>query len=199
VPLVLGITFIVMMILGIDLHRHHARRPHHRAGAAGGRRHHRGEMMVVKMEEGSDRAAAAAFRLDLDRLPDAHGTLVTAAGFLPVGFANSSVGEYAGGIFWVVADRARGVVVRGGDLHAVSRGKAPGRGWRRLRPSRIPLAGGRIQGEGAHRPRKHPRRELASALRSAWRLTDPSHSGRRRPRRRRTTSTDTRLYRALRA
>jgi multidrug efflux pump subunit AcrB len=31
------------------------------------------------------------------------GTLVTAAGFLPIGFANSSVGEYAGGIFWVVA------------------------------------------------------------------------------------------------
>jgi multidrug efflux pump subunit AcrB len=31
------------------------------------------------------------------------GTLLTAAGFLPIGFANSSVGEYAGGIFWVVA------------------------------------------------------------------------------------------------
>src|SRR5262249_47582654 len=31
------------------------------------------------------------------------GTLVTAAGFLPIGFANSAVGEYAGGIFWVVA------------------------------------------------------------------------------------------------
>jgi multidrug efflux pump subunit AcrB len=31
------------------------------------------------------------------------GTLVTAAGFLPIGFANSAVGEYAGGIFWIVA------------------------------------------------------------------------------------------------
>ena len=31
------------------------------------------------------------------------GTLVTAAGFLPIGFANSTVGEYAGGIFWIVA------------------------------------------------------------------------------------------------
>src|SRR5262245_64441576 len=31
------------------------------------------------------------------------GPLVTAAGFLPIGFANSAVGEYAGGIFWIVA------------------------------------------------------------------------------------------------
>jgi multidrug efflux pump subunit AcrB len=61
------------------------------------------EMMVVKMEQGWDRVRAAAFAWTSTAFPMLTGTLVTAAGFLPVGFANSAVGEYAGGIFWVVA------------------------------------------------------------------------------------------------
>ena len=61
------------------------------------------EMMVVKMEQGWDRMRAAAFAWTSTAFPMLTGTLVTAAGFLPVGFANSAVGEYAGGIFWVVA------------------------------------------------------------------------------------------------
>ena len=61
------------------------------------------EMMVVKMEQGWDRMRAAAFAWESTAFPMLTGTLVTAAGFLPVGFANSAVGEYAGGIFWIVA------------------------------------------------------------------------------------------------
>src|SRR5215831_13383394 len=60
------------------------------------------EMMVVKMEQGLDRARAATFAWTSTAFPMLTGTLVTAAGFLPVGFAKSSSGEYAGGIFWVV-------------------------------------------------------------------------------------------------
>jgi multidrug efflux pump subunit AcrB len=61
------------------------------------------EMMVVKMEQGVDRLRAAAFAWDSTAFPMLTGTLVTAAGFLPVGFAQSTAGEYAGNIFWVVA------------------------------------------------------------------------------------------------
>ena len=60
------------------------------------------EMMVVKMEQGWDRVRAATFAWTSTAFPMLTGTLVTAAGFLPVGFAKSSAGEYAGGIFWVV-------------------------------------------------------------------------------------------------
>ena len=54
------------------------------------------------MEQGFDRARAATFAWTSTAFPMLTGTLVTAAGFLPVGFAKSSAGEYAGGIFWVV-------------------------------------------------------------------------------------------------
>ena len=54
------------------------------------------------MEQGWDRARAATFAWTSTAFPMLTGTLVTAAGFLPVGFAKSSAGEYAGGIFWVV-------------------------------------------------------------------------------------------------
>lgn len=60
------------------------------------------EVMVVKMEEGMDRIRAAAYAWSHTAAPMLSGTLVTIAGFLPVGFASSSAGEYAGNIFWVV-------------------------------------------------------------------------------------------------
>ncbi|MBX9595159.1 MAG: efflux RND transporter permease subunit, partial [Roseomonas sp.] len=60
------------------------------------------EAMVVKLEEGWDRARAAAFAWGSTAGPMLSGTLVTMAGFIPVGFAASTSGEYAGGIFWVV-------------------------------------------------------------------------------------------------
>ncbi|WPO43977.1 efflux RND transporter permease subunit [Tardiphaga sp. 42S5] len=60
------------------------------------------EVMVVKMEEGMDRIKAAAYAWSHTAAPMLSGTFVTIAGFLPVGFARSSAGEYAGNIFWVV-------------------------------------------------------------------------------------------------
>ncbi|PZW45911.1 multidrug efflux pump subunit AcrB [Humitalea rosea] len=60
------------------------------------------EAMVVKLEQGWDRARAAGFAWTSTAGPMLTGTLVTIAGFIPVGFAASSAGEYAGGIFWVV-------------------------------------------------------------------------------------------------
>ncbi len=60
------------------------------------------EMMLVKMEEGWERTKAAAFAWTSTAAPMLAGTLVTIIGLMPVGFAKSSSGEYAGNIFWVV-------------------------------------------------------------------------------------------------
>jgi multidrug efflux pump subunit AcrB len=60
------------------------------------------EMMVVKLEQGWDRLRAASYAYTSTAFPMLTGTLITAAGFMPVGFAKSIAGQYAGGIFWVV-------------------------------------------------------------------------------------------------
>jgi multidrug efflux pump subunit AcrB len=60
------------------------------------------EVMVVKMEEGMDRIKAAAYAWSHTAAPMLSGTLVTIVGLMPVGFAKSAAGEYAGNIFWVV-------------------------------------------------------------------------------------------------
>lgn len=61
------------------------------------------EMMLVKMEEGLDRMKAAAYAWTVTASPMLFGTLVTVTGFVPIGFAASNVGEYAGNIFWILA------------------------------------------------------------------------------------------------
>jgi multidrug efflux pump subunit AcrB len=103
VPLVLAIVFIVMNAMGLDLHRITLGALIIALGLLVDDAIIAVEMMVVKMEQGFDRLRAASFAWDSTAFPMLTGTLVTAAGFLPIGFANSSVGEYAGGIFWVVA------------------------------------------------------------------------------------------------
>ena len=60
------------------------------------------EMMVVKLEEGLSRVEAATFAWGATAAPMLTGTLVTILGFLPVGFARSTAGEYAGNIFRIV-------------------------------------------------------------------------------------------------
>jgi multidrug efflux pump subunit AcrB len=60
------------------------------------------EMMVVKMEEGYDRIAASAYAWSHTAAPMLSGTLVTAVGFMPNGFAHSSAGEYTSNMFWIV-------------------------------------------------------------------------------------------------
>src|SRR5215217_5717414 len=60
------------------------------------------EMMVVKMEEGYDHIAAAAYAWSHTAAPMLAGTLVTAIGFMPNGFARSTAGEYTSNMFWIV-------------------------------------------------------------------------------------------------
>ncbi|RMV17502.1 RND efflux transporter [Pseudomonas savastanoi] len=60
------------------------------------------EMMVVKMEEGYDRVAASAYACSHTAAPMLSGTLVTAVGFMPNGFARSTAGEYTSNMFWIV-------------------------------------------------------------------------------------------------
>ncbi|MBR0830397.1 efflux RND transporter permease subunit [Bradyrhizobium manausense] len=103
VPLVLGIVFIVMNAMSLDLHRITLGALIIALGLLVDDAIIAVEMMVVKMEQGWDRMRAASFAWESTAFPMLTGTLVTAAGFLPIGFANSAVGEYAGGIFWIVA------------------------------------------------------------------------------------------------
>ncbi len=60
------------------------------------------EMMVVKMEEGYDRVKASAYAWSHTAAPMLSGTLVTAIGFMPNGFARSTAGEYTSNMFWIV-------------------------------------------------------------------------------------------------
>jgi multidrug efflux pump len=103
VPLVLSIVFIVMDAMSLDLHRITLGALIIALGLLVDDAIIAVEMMVVKMEQGWDRIRAASFAWESTAFPMLTGTLVTAAGFLPIGFANSAVGEYAGGIFWIVA------------------------------------------------------------------------------------------------
>jgi multidrug efflux pump len=59
------------------------------------------EMMVRKMEEGYDKVRAATFAYEITAMPMLTGTLITATGFLPIGMAKSTVGEYTFAIFAV--------------------------------------------------------------------------------------------------
>ncbi len=103
VPLVLAMVFIVMNAMGLDLHRITLGALIIALGLLVDDAIIAVEMMVVKMEQGYDRIRAASYAWEHTAFPMLTGTLVTAAGFLPVGFAASSVGEYTNGIFWVVA------------------------------------------------------------------------------------------------
>lgn len=60
------------------------------------------EMMMVKMEEGYDRITASAYAWSHTAAPMLAGTLVTAIGFMPNGFAHSTAGEYTSNMFWIV-------------------------------------------------------------------------------------------------
>ncbi|EPB4336969.1 efflux RND transporter permease subunit [Enterobacter kobei] len=60
------------------------------------------EMMMVKMEEGYDRVKASAYAWSHTAAPMLAGTLVTAIGFMPNGFAQSTAGEYTSNMFWIV-------------------------------------------------------------------------------------------------
>ncbi|MGE5266417.1 MAG: efflux RND transporter permease subunit, partial [Deltaproteobacteria bacterium] len=102
VPLVLAIVFMVMFASGMNLDRITLGALIIALGLLVDDAIIAVEMMVVKIEEGLDRLQAAAFAWNSKAFPMLTGTIVTAAGFLPVGFAKSTAGEYAGNIFWIV-------------------------------------------------------------------------------------------------
>lgn len=102
VPLVLGITFFIMWRLGINLQRISLGALIIALGLLVDDAIIAVEMMQVKMEEGWDRIKAASFAWTSTAFPMLTGTLITAAGFVPVGFAASSTSEFTGSIFWVV-------------------------------------------------------------------------------------------------
>ncbi len=102
VPLTLAITFVAMEIAGMQLQRVTLGSLILALGLLVDDAIIAIEMMLVKIEEGFDREKAATFAWTSTAFPMLTGTLVTVAGFLPVGFAKSTAGEYAGGIFWVL-------------------------------------------------------------------------------------------------
>jgi multidrug efflux pump subunit AcrB len=103
VPLTLAMTAMVMSMLGMSLERISLGSLIIALGLLVDAAIISVEMMVVKMEQGLERTKAATFAWTATAAPLFTGTLVTCAGFLPVGFARSGSGEYAGGIFWVVS------------------------------------------------------------------------------------------------
>lgn len=103
VPLTLAAVFVIMLATGRDLDRITLGALILALGLLVDDAIIAIEMMVVKMEEGLDRIAAATFAWGATAGPMLSGTLVTVAGFIPIGFAASSSGEYAGNIFWVLA------------------------------------------------------------------------------------------------
>jgi multidrug efflux pump len=102
IPLVLAVTFLVMMLYGIDFQRISLGALIIALGLLVDDAIIAVEMMATKMEQGWERAKAASFAYTSTAFPMLTGTLITAAGFLPVGFAKSSAGEYTFSIFAVV-------------------------------------------------------------------------------------------------
>jgi multidrug efflux pump len=103
IPLVLAVTFLLMAVFGINLHRISLGALIISLGLLVDDAIIAVEMMVVKMEQGWDRFRAATFAYTSTAFPMLTGTLITVAGFTPVGFAKSSAGEYTFSIFAVVA------------------------------------------------------------------------------------------------
>ena len=101
IPLVLAMTFLLMKVFGIDLHRISLGALIIALGLLVDDAIIAAEMMVVKIEQGWEKAKAATFAYTSTAFPMLTGTLITAAGFTPVGFAKSGAGEYAGAIFSV--------------------------------------------------------------------------------------------------
>ncbi|OYT88325.1 MAG: multidrug transporter AcrB [Burkholderiales bacterium PBB6] len=103
IPLVLAITFITMFYWGVGLHKISLGSLIIALGLLVDDAIIAVEMMVRKLEEGYDRMHAATYAYEATSMPMLTGTLITAAGFLPIGMAKSSVGEYTFAIFAVTA------------------------------------------------------------------------------------------------
>ena len=103
IPLVLAITFVTMYYWGVGLHKISLGSLIIALGLLVDDAIIVVEMMVRKLEEGFDRLRAATYAFEVTAMPMLTGTLITAAGFLPIGLAKSTTGEYTFAIFAVTA------------------------------------------------------------------------------------------------
>ncbi len=103
IPLVLAITFVTMYYWGVGLHKISLGSLIIALGLLVDDAIIAVEMMVRKLEEGYDKIRAATFAYEATAMPMLTGTLITAVGFLPIGMAKSTVGEYTFAIFAVTA------------------------------------------------------------------------------------------------
>jgi len=101
IPLVLSLTFLAMWYYGIGLHKISLGSLIIALGLLVDDAIIAVEMMVRKMEEGYDKVRAATFAYEITAMPMLTGTLITATGFLPIGLAKSTTGEYTFAIFAV--------------------------------------------------------------------------------------------------
>ena len=103
IPLVLAITFVTMYYWGVGLHKISLGSLIIALGLLVDDAIIAVEMMVRKLEEGYSKERAATFAYEVTSMPMLTGTLITAAGFLPIGLAKSMTGEYTFAIFAVTA------------------------------------------------------------------------------------------------
>src|SRR6185369_3682197 len=103
IPLVLAIVFVAMKFFGIDLQRISLGALIIALGLLVDDAMITIEAMVTRLERGDDKEKAATFAYTSTAFPMLSGTLVTVAGFVPIGFAHSAAGEYTFSIFAVVA------------------------------------------------------------------------------------------------
>lgn len=103
IPLVLAITFVTMYYWGVGLHKISLGSLIIALGLLVDDAIIAVEMMVRKLEEGFDKMRAATFAYEATAMPMLTGTLITAVGFLPIGLAKSTVGEYTFAIFAVTS------------------------------------------------------------------------------------------------
>jgi multidrug efflux pump subunit AcrB len=101
IPMVLAVTFLAMWYWNIGLHKISLGSLIIALGLLVDDAIIAVEMMVLKLEEGYDKVRAATFAYELTAMPMLTGTLITAAGFLPIGIAKSVTGEYTFAIFAV--------------------------------------------------------------------------------------------------
>ncbi|TIQ00675.1 MAG: efflux RND transporter permease subunit, partial [Mesorhizobium sp.] len=156
IPLVLAITFVTMEYFGISLQRISLGALIIALGLLVDDAMIAVEMMISKMEEGYDRISAATYAYTSTAFPMLTGTLVTIAGFVPVGFAKSGAGEYCFSLFAVV-----GIALVVSWVVAVLFTPLTG----------VVLLPERIKGHGSHEPSRLARgfqALLEMAMRAKW-------------------------------
>ena len=164
IPLTLAIVFAVMLIVGIDLQRISLGALIIALTLLVDDAMTTVDAMIRRLAAGDSKEAAATFAYKTLAAPMLIGTLITIAGFVPIGFARSAAGEYTFSIFAVVAIALDHVVARGGDLRAGDRHRDP--------------EGAQDVGRGGEAERTHARISQPARGRDAREVADHCGDGR---------------------